>query len=287
MIAEVWAGLLLGIAGVVATNVDNFLVLVGVFGTRSGSRTAVRLGFCVGALILLVISLIFSFIGELIPIRFLGYLGVIPISMGVLELSRQDSSTARAQSRSGPASQGFTKSVVTVSILTLAGGTDTFAVIAPLLAESQSIAVAAICSGYVIAVIGIPALLAQAVSHLAFGGEAGGAGPERPRILERLQPGRRGRLLSLSAEDHYVRVRGEALERALADREQIGLARRSDRRVQRLGRHHHELHRVVREHLQTFLLENAILQINRFHEAGRHFHKALHFSHFIGNIIGN
>ncbi|MGD8532250.1 MAG: cadmium resistance transporter [Gammaproteobacteria bacterium] len=168
MIAEVWAGLLLGIAGVVATNVDNFLVLVGVFGTRSGSRTAVRLGFCVGALILLVISLIFSFIGELIPIRFLGYLGVIPISMGVLELSRQDSSTARAQSRSGPASQGFTKSVVTVSILTLAGGTDTFAVIAPLLAESQSIAVAAICSGYVIAVIGIAALLGQAVSHPAF-----------------------------------------------------------------------------------------------------------------------
>ena len=138
MIAEVWAGLLLGIAGVVATNVDNFLVLVGVFGTRSGSRTAVRLGFCVGALILLVISLIFSFIGELIPIRFLGYLGVIPISMGVLELSRQDSSTARAQSRSGPASQGFTKSVVTVSILTLAGGTDTFAVIAPLLAGDRS-----------------------------------------------------------------------------------------------------------------------------------------------------
>ena len=60
------------------------------------------------------------------------------------------------------------------------------------------------------------ALLAQTASHLAFdaGPPSGAEGPAAPAILARLQPGRRGRLLSLSAEDHYVRVRtarGESL----------------------------------------------------------------------------
>jgi hypothetical protein len=58
------------------------------------------------------------------------------------------------------------------------------------------------------------ALLAQAVSHLAFFGGSEEGGEAAPAILARLQPGRRGRLLSLSAEDHYVRVRtdrGESL----------------------------------------------------------------------------
>ncbi len=167
MLTEAVTGLILGLVGLAATSVDNLIVLVSAFGARRESRTTVCLGFTVGVVIILVISLAFSLLGEVIPVRYLGYLGVVPIYLGIRGLTRWAS--PQSESRDLPASNStdLLKGVTAVSLLTLAGGTDTIAVIGPLLAESNVVGVWAVCSGYVIAVIGLAALLGCALSHPA------------------------------------------------------------------------------------------------------------------------
>lgn len=167
MFAEAVAGVILGLVGLAATNVDNFIVLVSVFGARKESKTAVCLGFGAGTLIILAMSLAVSLIGELIPVRYLGYLGVIPIFFGIRELRQAASLEGKSPRLPENASKDLLKAVIAVSLLTLAGGTDTLAVFAPLLAESNLVGKWAVCAGYVIAVIVLAVLLGYAVSHPA------------------------------------------------------------------------------------------------------------------------
>lgn len=167
MLTEAAAGLTLGLVGLSATNVDNFIVLVSAFGARRESKTAVCLGFAVGALILLAISLVFSLLGELIPVRYLGYLGVIPIYLGIRGLTQSVQQTSKSPGPPEKQSRHTLKTIIAVLVLTLAGGTDTLAVIAPLLAESNVVGLWAVCSGYMIAVMGLVALLGYALSHPA------------------------------------------------------------------------------------------------------------------------
>ena len=103
MLAETWAGLILGLIGHAATNVDNSVVLISIFGAKRESTTAVSLGFATGSMVMLAIALVLSFIGEMIPVRYLGYLGVIPIFLGILELTRSASPARRASTASDPA----------------------------------------------------------------------------------------------------------------------------------------------------------------------------------------
>ena len=167
MLAETGAGLVLGLTGFAATNVDNVVVLISLFGAKRDSTAAVSLGFATGSLITLAIALMLSFIGEWIPVRYLGYLGVVPIFLGILELTRSASPALKAPAAADRALRGSSTTLVTVTILTLAGGTDTLAVIAPLLAESQIKSVWAICSGYMIAAMSMAALLGYATRHPA------------------------------------------------------------------------------------------------------------------------
>jgi cadmium resistance protein CadD (predicted permease) len=167
MVAETGAGLILGFTGFAATNIDNSVVLISIFGAKRESTNVVSLGFATGSMLMLAIALTLSFVGELIPVRYLGYLGVIPILVGVLELTRSTSVARRASSATDRGLRGASATLATVSILTLAGGTDTLAVIAPLLAESKIASVWAMCAGYVIAAMGMAALIGYATRHPA------------------------------------------------------------------------------------------------------------------------
>ena len=170
MLTEAVTGLILGLVGLAATNVDNFVVLVSAFGARKESKPVVCLGFTAGAMIILGISLMFSLVGELIPVRYLGYLGVVPIYLGVRELTQSALQKRKPPSLPENPWKNTLKGIIAVSLITLAGGTDTLAVIAPLLAESHVVGFWAICVGYAIAVMGVATLLGYAVSHPAIAG---------------------------------------------------------------------------------------------------------------------
>ena len=103
MLAETWAGLILGLIGHAATNVDNSVVLISIFGAKRESTTAVSLGFATGSMVMLAIALVLSSIGEVIPVRYPGYPGVVPILLGILELTRSASPARRASTASDPA----------------------------------------------------------------------------------------------------------------------------------------------------------------------------------------
>jgi len=90
----------------IGTNLDNLILLVALYSRyRNHSRT-VTAGYISGMLLIGVISFIIGFGGGFIPISYLGFLGVVPIFMGVIALlqlfrSKQeevDSSFARENS---------------------------------------------------------------------------------------------------------------------------------------------------------------------------------------------
>lgn len=167
MLGETLVGLILGMSGVAATNVDNVIILVGTFGGKKENTGAVCLGFATGALVILAISLVSIFVDRLIPVEYLGYLGVIPIFFGLRSLMMRDSQgiTARAYSESvatNPLTIAFAASTIMV-----AAGVDTITVFAPLLAESKTTGIWAICSGYLMAVLALCAFIGYACNHPA------------------------------------------------------------------------------------------------------------------------
>lgn len=137
--------------GFISTNVENIVVLVGVFCANPVNAPAVRLGFGLGSLILLLVSLSTLIIAGSIPVHYLGLLGLIPIGLGVYEIvrsARKDGQSAH-QPRATSGAKG--KVVVSASTLMVANGGDTIAVFAPLFAETERGGVSVMVAGYIFA----------------------------------------------------------------------------------------------------------------------------------------
>lgn len=118
-----------------STNLDNLLLLVS---WQLGGRMQARLlfgGYLLGMLGVLLLAILFGLAGYLFPLEYLGYLGVIPILVGVRGLLvnfRVGNVEAAAATADGTAS-----TVAAVAATQLSNGVDTVLVFAPLLADSQ------------------------------------------------------------------------------------------------------------------------------------------------------
>ena len=73
-------------AAYVATNLDNFFLLVALLARYRKRGGQVIAGFFVCALIFAVVGILIGKSSSVIPVEYLGLLGFIPISMGVYEL---------------------------------------------------------------------------------------------------------------------------------------------------------------------------------------------------------
>ena len=127
----------LGITAFAATNVDDSLLLLLLFGDRRFRARHVFAGQAVGIGLLVLISLLVALLALAVPGRWVGLLGLLPIVIGGRELlARRDGGreeatpSATAVTRATP---GWRRAA-SVAGLTLANGGDNIGVYAPLFA---------------------------------------------------------------------------------------------------------------------------------------------------------
>ena len=140
---EAWqdlvTGLGLGLTAYAATNLDNFLLICGLLagGVRRGSATV---GFAIASSLVVLLAFSFTALSYILPPDMLGYLGIVPIVLG-LRLLIHHSAVAEGtpQSEAG---------AVSVAFLLAANSLDTVATFAPLFAESETIVRLALVAGF-------------------------------------------------------------------------------------------------------------------------------------------
>ncbi|WP_037306928.1 cadmium resistance transporter [Ruegeria halocynthiae] len=116
----------------ILTNLDNLAALLAMM-LVSGVRRSVS-GFLLAQVIIIMASLLVALgVDDVIPL-WAGYLGVIPLSLGVLGVIRQQ----RGKETVGDPRLKAGASVFVVTLLFVSLSMDTFAVLAPLLADSTS-----------------------------------------------------------------------------------------------------------------------------------------------------
>jgi cadmium resistance protein CadD (predicted permease) len=139
--AAVVTTLLLVAFAYAATNVDNLLIMATLAAGRA-SRSAVIAGFVLASFAVLLIASLATFIEDLVPATILGYLGFVPISIGVYLLFASNESDDNATSRATtwPAIAG----------LLFANSGDTVFALGPLFAESSDSARIGLAAGFLI-----------------------------------------------------------------------------------------------------------------------------------------
>lgn len=127
----------LGITAFAATNVDDSLLLLLLFGDRRFRARHVFAGQAVGIGLLVLISLLVALLALAVPGRWVGLLGLLPIVMGGREvLARREG----GQEEAIPSATAVThatagwRRAASVAGLTLANGGDNIGVYAPLFA---------------------------------------------------------------------------------------------------------------------------------------------------------
>lgn len=116
------------------TNVDNLVLLVGWMLGGRVPRHHIFMGYALGMVLLLVIAFGLGFSANGIDVRYLGYLGVIPILLGVKMLfGLRSEARVDVDSRQQPNPQA---SIFAIASTQLTNGVDTTLVFSPLLADS-------------------------------------------------------------------------------------------------------------------------------------------------------
>ena len=134
-----------------ATNLDNLVLLVGWLLAARISTRQVFTGYFIGMSLVLSISILIGLIGYFFPTEYLGYLGAIPIALGIKMLvdlwRRRDDETGAA---SAPAIPGA--AIGGIALTMLSNGVDSVLVFAPLLADSNTKIDLAIAVAYLLMV---------------------------------------------------------------------------------------------------------------------------------------
>lgn len=114
-----------------ATSLDNFALLLGFFADRRRSRVRVGLGFLAATAVVMALAHGAATVAELGPPRLLGYLGLLPLGLGLWGLFRLRRAPAPDEDV-GAARGGF----LAVLGVMLASSGDTLGVFASLLADT-------------------------------------------------------------------------------------------------------------------------------------------------------
>jgi cadmium resistance protein CadD (predicted permease) len=152
-----------------ATNVDNLVLLVGWMLSGRVPRHHMFMGYVVGMALLLAVTIGLGFSSNLMPVQYLGYLGIIPVLLGVkmlFDLWRKNNVGLDYLRAPSPKS-----SIVAIASTQLANGVDTILVFSPLLADSSGDIDYVIASSFTVMVavwFGVAWLLALHASRLKY-----------------------------------------------------------------------------------------------------------------------
>ncbi len=151
------AGLFLGIVAYASTNIDNLLMVSSVAASGAG-RAGVARGWLVSAAAVLGLSIVFSAAAGAIPPRTLGWIGLVPLLLGIRLLMRSgDSDKNHSVARAG---------TLPIAALLLANSSDTVATFGPLLAESEPVVQLTMLIGFVLASITLGLLVMKIAARL-------------------------------------------------------------------------------------------------------------------------
>lgn len=131
-----------------STNMDNLLLLVGWQLSRSASTPQLFVGYALGMFGVLVIAILIGLVGYLFPLEYLGYLGVVPIVLGLRLLL--GNLRGKASEAAAPEAVPVGAGVLALASVQLSNGVDTVLVFAPLLADSRLIFDAQIAALFVV-----------------------------------------------------------------------------------------------------------------------------------------
>jgi cadmium resistance protein CadD (predicted permease) len=116
----------------VSTSFDSLFVLVPSLASNPSRRCALMFGYGLALVTVVLASWGAAQLGEMIFPRGLGFLGLVPIAMGLMALLRSFRSGEASSSTRGPAPGG-----VTIAVLTLSMSGDNLGVFIPLFADTS------------------------------------------------------------------------------------------------------------------------------------------------------
>ena len=119
-----------------ATNIDNLALLVAWLIEGRKNRRPVLQGYGLGMTALLAVCVAFGLGAAQIPIEWIGYLGILPIVLGVRGLVVLFRDRRRAADHTSPIASPSARPL-SIAGTQLANGTDTALVFGPLLADSE------------------------------------------------------------------------------------------------------------------------------------------------------
>jgi cadmium resistance protein CadD (predicted permease) len=119
----------------VATNLDNLVLLVGILSRAGQTFASIVAGALLACVVTLCLGVSAALAADLAPQRWLGMLGVVPIALGLRELTRLVRS--RPQHRDARKSDAPALGVLGISGLLLANSADSLAALVPLFAETR------------------------------------------------------------------------------------------------------------------------------------------------------
>lgn len=130
---DVFAMVGVGLAAFASTNTDNLLLIAVLLGRKSQRPSAVLIGYVIAVAIIAVAGLVAARLADAVPGGYLGYLGIIPLAMGLVRLYRSLGGVASPGDDSArPTGVG----ILAVAALMLSNGSDTLAVLLTLFAET-------------------------------------------------------------------------------------------------------------------------------------------------------
>lgn len=164
--------LILGVTVFVATNVDEIFVLLALLADSRFRARDVVLGQYLGTGALVLVSVVAALLALVIPVQYIGLLGLAPIALGIRELLESwrgdegDDVDESIASRSASSAGGR---VLAVAAITIANGGDNIAVYTPLFAIRSAIEIALIVVVFVVLTAVWVAAAHWLVHHQALG----------------------------------------------------------------------------------------------------------------------
>lgn len=123
----------LAIASFLSTSLDNFVLLIGFFADEEYPRGQIVTGYVAAITLVVLGAFLAAEAVELVPASFLGYLGLVPVTLGLLGIYR----LFRTAPSGGPeAVPRPTKGFVPVLAVMLANSGDTLGVFIPVFADT-------------------------------------------------------------------------------------------------------------------------------------------------------
>lgn len=125
--------ILTSIIAFVSTNIDDIFILTLFYGNKRFSKSEILIGQLLGITILILISLVGSLIGLVVDQAYIGFLGLVPIALGIKglwELLSKRGETHEVIDRKGKSKH----KVLTVAGVTIANGGDNIGIYIPLFA---------------------------------------------------------------------------------------------------------------------------------------------------------